>query len=268
MDGMLYETPFITIYCCVVMAIVGACLGSFLNCMAWRIVHQEPVTKGRSHCDLCGHVLGVRDLFPVLSWIFNKGRCRYCGGKLSVRHVLGEVISAAVYVSLLLRFDLSVELIEVSLLAALLLVCSFADLEGYVIPDRFIVAGVVIRLVFLALSDHVVAAIWDALLGGVAIAAILLLIVLIMEKCMGREAMGGGDLKLIFMIGLFLGWKRNLLCLLLSCIIGIVFGMVTLARQSEEEEQQGFPWGPSIAIAAWLCLLFGNQWIHAYVSLF
>lgn len=80
---MLYADSFLTVYCCLLAALLGACMGSFLNCAAWRIVHGESVLHGRSHCDACGHVLAVRDLIPVVSYLAAHGRCRYCGAKLS-----------------------------------------------------------------------------------------------------------------------------------------------------------------------------------------
>lgn len=134
----------ITVYCCAMAALLGACMGSFLNCLTWRMLHGESVLRGRSHCDVCGHVLGVRDLVPVFSYLLSGGKCRYCGAKLSARHVWGELISAAVFVSLLLQYDISLQTLEAWLLACVLLACTFADLEGYIIPDRFVAAGVVL----------------------------------------------------------------------------------------------------------------------------
>ena len=109
---MLYLSPFITIYCGVLAAVLGACLGSFLNCLAWRTVHGESVWRGRSHCDVCGHVLGARDLVPVVSFLASHGKCRYCGAKLSARHVWAEVVSALVFVSLLFQYDISLQALE------------------------------------------------------------------------------------------------------------------------------------------------------------
>lgn len=146
---MLYADPFLTVYCCLLAALLGACMGSFLNCAAWRIVHGESVLRGRSHCDACGHVLAVRDLIPVVSYLAAHGRCRYCGAKLSRRHVLAEAVSALVFVTLLLHYDISLQALEGWCMASILLVCSFADLEGYIIPDRFIAVGVVLFIITL-----------------------------------------------------------------------------------------------------------------------
>ena len=103
---MLYLTPAFTVYCCFVAALLGACMGSFLNCMAWRVVHGESVLRGRSHCDVCGHVLTAGDLIPVVSYLVHRGRCRWCGAKLSARHVWGEAAAAVTFTALLLRYDI------------------------------------------------------------------------------------------------------------------------------------------------------------------
>lgn len=262
---MLHTSPPLAAYCCFVAALFGACMGSFLNCMAWRIVHGESVLRGRSHCDECGHVLSARDLVPVLSYLFSGGRCRYCGAKLSSRHVWAELISAAVYVSLLLQYDISLQTLEAWLLASLLLACSFADLEGYIIPDRFIAAGIVLFIGSLFFAPFPLHRALDGGLGGFAVVGVLLLLVHAMEKRLGREAMGGGDLKLLFVTGLFFGWKGNLFCLILACFIGIVWAL--LAARKSGESGRPIPWGPSIALGAWVTALVGERVINWYLSL-
>lgn len=235
---MLWVSPVLTVYICVLTGILGACMGSFLNCMAWRIVHGESVLHGRSHCDVCGHVLGAGDLIPVLSYIMHKGRCKYCGAKLSAGHVFAEVLTALTFLLLVLKYDISLQALEYILLACLLLAAAFTDLEGYMIPDRFIVTGIVVRVVFLFLQGNVLENLMDVLLGG-----------------------------------LFLGWQRNILCLLIACVLGIVFAFVfpekrTTEDGAEEEDGKLFPWGPSISAAAILTLLCGSEIIGAYLSLF
>ena len=265
---MLRLSPFITVYCCAVAALLGACTGSFLACLAWRTVHGESVLRGRSHCDVCGHVLGVRDLVPVFSYLLSGGKCRYCGAKLSARHVWGELISAAVFVSLLLQYDISLQTLEAWLLACVLLACTFADLEGYIIPDRFVAAGAILRIPFFFLLPDPKGQALDALLGSLAVGGGLLIVVLLYEKLRKTDAMGGGDIKLLCLTGLYLGWMKNLLCLLLACVLGIVFALVTLKRRGTEGDARLIPWGPSISAAAILTLLWGDAITAAYLSLF
>lgn len=258
---MLYLSPAITIYCSLVALLLGACMGSFLNCMAWRIVHGESILRGRSHCDACGHVLTARDLFPVFSYLFAREKCRYCGAKLSVRHVIAEGATALVYLAILLRYDISLQTLEMLAFATVLLGCAFADLEGYIVPDRLIVAGIVSRAVFLLIDPTRLV---DALLGGFAVVGGLLLLVLAYEKLRKVDAMGGGDIKLLFVTGLYLGWMQNLLCLLLACVLGIVFGIVA----QKKDENAAIPWAPAIATAAILTALTGDAIITAYLGLF
>ena len=259
---MLRLSAFITVYCCTVAALLGACTGSFLGCLAWRTVHGESVLRGRSHCDVCGHTLGVRDLVPVFSYLFSGGKCRYCGAKLSARHVWGEAVSGAVFVTLLLRYDISLQTLEGWLLACVLLACAFADLEGYIIPDRFIAAGVVLFAVTLFVEPETFRRLTDGLLGGVGVGGGLLLLSLYMDKRMKRETLGGGDVKLLFLTGLFFGWKGNLLCLTLACVVGIVWGLAGKRRG------EAIPWGPSIAVGAWITALAGQPFINWYLGFF
>ena len=261
---MLYTTPYITCYFVFLALLLGACMGSFLNCMAWRIVHNEPISKGRSHCDVCGHTLGIGDLIPVASYIAHRGRCRYCGAKLSAVHVIAEAVSAVLFAAVLLKFDISLQALEYMIFVCLLMACSFADLEGRIIPDRFIISGLLVRAAFFVILKDPAKIALDALIGGVGIAGLLLIVVLVFEKIKGIEAMGGGDIKLIFMTGIFLGWKANLLCLFIACIIGIIFGLVFKPADGEKT----FPWGPSIALAAVICMLFGNEAVDLYLGLF
>lgn len=262
---MLYLSPAITVYCCALALVLGACMGSFLNCFAWRIVHQESILRGRSHCDACGHVLGARDLVPVLSYLFSHGKCRYCGQKLSRRHLLAELSTALTYLAILLRYDISLQTLEYLVFASVLLACAFADLEGYMIPDRFVLFGAAVRILALVLGQATGSQWIDSLLGGFAVGGGLLLVVLLYEKLRHVEAMGGGDIKLLFLTGLTLGWIQNLLCLFVSCLFGIAFGLI---RSRGRQKDQPFPWGPSIAAAAIVTLLAGGPLVEAYLNLF
>ena len=162
---------------------------------------------------------------------------------------------------MLFTYDISLQALEYAIFGSLLLACAFADLEGYIIPDRFVVSLIVVRLVFLLILRADRAQWIDSLLGGFAVGGGLLLIVLLYEKLRKIEAMGGGDLKLLFATGLYLG---NILCLFTACVLGIVFGMAATRGKTDRV----FPWGPAISAAAILTALWGNGLIEAYLSLF
>ncbi len=261
---MLELPAELNIFIGIVAFVLGACMGSFLNCMAWRITEGESPWKGRSHCDECKHTLQPLDLVPIASYLAMRGRCRYCGAKLSAGHVWAELLTGIVYVLVFAVYGVSLQALEMLLFASVLLAAAFADLKSYIIPNGFVVAGIVLRIPFFFCLPGWQESLVDALLGGFAVGGGLLLVVLLYEKLRGIEAMGGGDLKLLFVTGLYLGWANNILCLLLACILGIVFAAAT----QKSREGKVFPWGPSISAAAIACALWGSQLVGAYLALF
>lgn len=263
--SLFYFPTGTIIYICFVALLAGGFAGSALNCYAWRREKGESWAKGRSHCDSCGHVLNMVDLLPVFGYVIRKGRCAYCGAKLDSGHLWAEVLSSLVFLSVVLKFGISIQTAEYLLLAVILLGVSFCDLHGYIIPDGFIIAGFVIRLVFLFIEGFSWAALLDTVIDAVSVSLVLLICVIIAEKVMKKDAMGGGDIKLLALTGAFLGWKLNIICLIAACIIGIIIGSVLLKKRGES---RAFPWGPSIAAAAWLTLLFGQPLLNWYMGLF
>ena len=259
---MLYTYGWITAYMFVLSAVMGAVFGSFFNCMAWRIAHGESVWKGRSHCAVCGHTLKGADLVPVFSYLFLKGKCRYCGEKISPRYMGTELLSAAAFVSIVLRYDVSWQSLRCLVLACLLLALALVDLEIYEIPDRFLVAGIVWWAVTLPCfgKEKIMEMIGKGILGGFVIAAVLLLVSLVFDKVTGKEGLGGGDIKLFFVTGLYLGLAGNLLNLLVSCLTGLLFVVVW--------KREKIPFVPAIALSTWLCLLFGDAIVQWYFGLF
>lgn len=133
---MLYLSPPLTVCLLFFALTLGAVMGSFLNCAAWRLVHKESLIRGRSHCALCGHTLGAADLIPVFSFLALKGRCRYCGKPISWRYPAVEAVCALTYCTLLLRFDVSLPCLRFLILLSLLLFGALVDYEDGWIPDR------------------------------------------------------------------------------------------------------------------------------------
>ncbi len=283
---------FVYILC--VVALFGLCMGSFLNCVAWRIVHEESVLYGRSHCAKCNHPLGFLDLIPVFSYVFLGGKCRYCKEKIAFRYLLAELLSAAVFVSILVGFGFTLQALEAAFLAAILLCISFADLEDFLVPDRLIIAGIAGRLVFAIVSGILEHSLWKDLLwtvvGGLAVALPLYILVMIADKVMDKETMGGGDIKMMFMIGMYFRWQCNLFIMIVACVFGLIFGIINNARVKDaepievpdasasteeilaaleaKEEQKLIPFGPSIAAGAWVAMFFGSIVVDWYQGLF
>ena len=251
----------ITSYLLLVSAIFGSVFGSFINCMAWRIVNKESIVKGRSHCTTCGHVLGVLDLIPIFSYLFSKGKCRYCKESYSPRYMITEVILAVVFMLFAYHYDVSVETLRYMLLSCILLGLSLVDLDSYEIPNRFIIAGIVLWAVTIPFMEtSIKGQVTTGLLGGICIGGGILLLSLFMDMVLKKESMGGGDIKLFFMLGLYLGPALGLLHLIISCFVGIFF--VVILRKNK------IPFGPAISIGAIITLLWGNEFMTWYLGLF
>jgi leader peptidase (prepilin peptidase)/N-methyltransferase len=256
-------TP-IVVYLCVVMAGFGLIMGSALNCLALRLVSGKKWSgKARSACPACGHVLSALDLVPLFSWLFLRGKCRYCKAPVSIRYPLTEALLAAVYVALLLKYDLSLSLITPVIFASCLFCLSLVDLDTQIIPDRFILIPIIARSAELLLTSGFRGLLTGAL-PGLIIAGSVLIISLIMDKVLGKETMGGGDIKLLFVIGLFLPLGQCLLMVMIACVVGIVMASLLMKVSPETP----FPFGPALSLAAIVTMFIGEPVLNWYIGLF
>lgn len=260
---MLYLYPPLTV-CLIVLALVlGAVLGSFLNCAAWRLVHKESILRGRSHCALCGHTLGALDLVPIFSYLALKGKCRYCHQPISRRYVAAEAVNALVFCTVLLRFDVSWACLRFLWLLSLMLLGALVDYEDGWIPDRVSILAA-IGYVPLALLEGGWKLLLSGVLSGAAVLLVLLAVVLVMEKIMKTEVMGGGDLKLFAVLGLYFGWQQGIFLVLVSCVLGLA--AMALAGRLKKRTQTRF--APILYLSAWLTALAGAPVIEWYLGLF
>ena len=258
----IYEYPPAMIFCVVVAALLGAVAGSFLNCAAWRIVRGESFIRGRSHCATCGHPLGPMELIPVLSWVIQRGRCKWCGENVSARYPLTELGFALITVLCLLRFDLTPLCLRNFLFLCVLFLLTLTDLENMIIPDGCHIAAV---LIWLGALPFTFTGWRDALmhvLAGLVFGGALLGVSLLMDKIMGRDTLGGGDIKLFAVVGLYLGFAGTLFCVMLACVLGLLFQAVL-----RRKDGGAFPFGPAIAAAAAVMLFCGEPLIGWYTSL-
>ena len=252
------------VYCCVMACVLGAVFGSFLNCAAWRIAHGESFLRGSSRCPKCGHALGVRDLVPVLSWLWQRGRCRFCGEKISARYPLTELCFALLTLLCLLRFDLSVLCLRNWIFLCCLFCLSLVDLDSYTIPDGCLLIAAGAWFAALPFLRPGLPEIARSLLAGLVFGGGILLLSLVMDKILGRESLGGGDVKLFAVVGLYLGFVGTLFCMMLACVLGLLFA---LAQKRRGGEERAIPFGPSISAAAAFMLLWGDGLVQWYVGL-
>ena len=232
----LFEYTSVLIFCIVIAAILGAVMGSFLNCAAWRITHGESFLKGRSRCPECGHVLGTLELIPVFSWLFQKGRCKNCGNKISVRYPLTEILFAAVTVICLLRCGFTIECLRNYIFICCLFCLTLTDLEDHIIPDGCHIISAAVWFAALPFTFVSWAYVGLHVLSGVVFGGGVLLISLLMDRILKKDTLGGGDIKLIAVMGLYLGFAGALLALILACIIGLVLALFTRGGGEDDDE--------------------------------
>lgn len=239
----------------------GAVFASFFTCMGGRIAAGRDWVKERSVCDSCGKTLDARDLVPVFSYLFHKGKCRHCGARIPVSCIISEIGLGLYFVLCVLRFGFTVEAFRAMGLACLLLGLSVVDLAIYEIPDGFIIAGIILWAATVPfVSIPWLEEIKRGLLGGFGIGSGMLVLSLIFDRIIGKDSLGGGDIKLFFMTGLFLGLGTGFFNLILSCLVGLLF--VVLLKKSK------IPFGPAISIATAFSILYGGAVVNWYLGLF
>mgnify|MGYP000394787509 CR=1 FL=1 len=239
------------------VAAVGLIFGSFTNVLIARIPAGESVVTPPSHCPRCGHRLGVLDLVPVLSWLFLRGKCRYCGERISPLYPLVELLTAALFIGVFLRWGLSAWTLAGWALTVILVACSFIDLDEGIIPDVITIPGVILGLAVSFFTLGFLPALWGALAFG----GVLFLVAVI-----SNGGMGGGDVKLAAVIGSFTGLPGAFITLLLSSFLGAVYG-VTLMLVGRAGRKTPVKFGPFLAVAAYTAYLFASEIIAWYMGL-
>lgn len=256
------EEAILTIYLCFWLGVIGAVWASFAGCAVSRWAAGEKMFAGRSRCAACGHVLGAGDLVPVFSWLFRRGRCKYCGERIPADCLVSELAGAAGFVCAGAHFGLSLELGQWLVWWALLLCLSLTDGARRIIPDPLLLALAANRLVWVLILGEG-AGVLPGMLKACLVPLALLALVLLTEKVTGREVMGGGDVKLLFALALYLNWAQLLLALLAGCLTGLVWAALAGGGRGT-----AVPFGPFLAAGAGLTVYFGDPVIQWYFSLF
>ncbi|RPJ00708.1 MAG: prepilin peptidase [Deltaproteobacteria bacterium] len=244
--------------------IVGALIGSFLNVCIARLPKEESIVFPGSHCPRCGHPIRGYDNIPIISYLVLKGKCRDCGASISIQYPLVEGITAVGSFLLFLRFGLSVAYLIYFAFLCSLIVITVIDLYHQIIPDVISLPGIGVGL----LASLVLPGItfWNSLVGVLLGGGSLFIVATVYQWLFKREGMGGGDVKLLAMIGAFLGWKVVILTILLSSLIGSVVGIVMIVVKGKDFKY-AIPFGPFLAAGAVISLGWGGQIIGWYLNL-
>lgn len=242
---------------------LGASIGSFLNVVIHRVPLGESVVKPRSRCPSCAETIAWYDNLPVLSWVLLRGRCRRCGAGISARYPFIELITMLIAMVLFARFGLSPAFVVQFVFCCALIVIAYIDLDHQIIPDKISLPGIVLGL--LVAIPGGLPALTDALLGVLLGGGLLLTVAWVYERATGREGMGGGDVKLLAMIGAFLGWQGVLLTLLLGSLLGSAIGIVLMTSRGADRKL-AIPFGPFLSLGALVTLFWGHAIVRWYIS--
>jgi len=243
---------------------LGCCIGSFLNVCIYRLPQGLSIVSPRSFCPQCRASVRGYDNIPLISYLLLRGKCRSCGAKISWRYPLVEALTGALAVALYLKFGLTLGFFAFFAFTAALLVITFIDLNHRIIPDVISLPGIGIGFLLSFFLPN--PSVTESLIGLLAGGGSLYLVAVGYQALTKREGMGGGDVKLLAMIGAWLGWKAVLFTIFFASLTGTLIGGGAMVVQ-RQGRHYAIPFGPFLAFAALAYLFFGPQLIDWYLSL-
>lgn len=249
-----------------IVFLFGSIFGSFYNVVIYRLPLDMSIAKGRSMCFTCKHSLGFFDLFPIFSYIFLGGKCRYCKTKYSPRYALVELLTAVLFLVAYLKFSISYEFLLMAVFWSMLVIVAFIDLDTMSIYDIVLIVFSGIMAVILLISKGM--GIIDNLFGSLIGAFIYYSIYFISKMVYKQEAFGFGDVLLNASIGLVLGKAYIVISSFLSFFVGVAFiGIFSLLGKKFKIKQE-IPFGPYMCIAAFIVCVFGDEMVSFYIQNF
>lgn len=241
----------------IIVFLYGIVIGSFLNVCIYRIPKGEDIVRTSSHCMKCNHDLKWYDLFPIVSFLWLGGKCRYCGTKLSLQYPVIEGINGVLYCIIIGVKGINANSLLYCLFVSALLTLSVIDIRTLEIPvgiNGFILVLGILHVI-MNYRDF-----WNYGLGFISVSAGLLIIYYLLKG----NGIGGGDIKLMAVSGLLLGWKENILAFLLACIVG---SMIHVARMKIEKTDHVLAFGPYLSAGIIISLLWGEEIVNWYIKL-
>lgn len=244
--------------------LLGLCVGSFLNVVIYRLPLGQSLVSPGSRCPKCGYQLRWYDNVPVLSWALLGGRCRRCRTDISIQYPVVEIVTGLLFVLVVWLTPVGPLLVSRLLLVAILIALFGIDLEHQILPNSITLPGIVIGVMFSFITPPG----WkDALLGALLGAGVLYGIAAAYYAVRREEGLGMGDVKMLAMIGAFLGWKAVLVTLVLSSFSGAAIGMALMAAQ-RGGMKLALPFGTFLAVGALAAMLAGEPLITWYAGFF
>jgi leader peptidase (prepilin peptidase)/N-methyltransferase len=267
----------------ILAGIFGLLIGSFLNVCIHRWPRDLSVVSPRSRCPACERQIAAYDNIPVISWLLLRARCRHCAAPIHWRYPLVEILTGICFFWFVAQLGLSPAALKYCVFASMLLALIFSDLETLLLPDQFTIGGFFAGVAFapfVPVPDSTfqliatllgaspgprTASLGEALLGGILPAGALWLIGWLFEKLRHKEGLGFGDVKMIAMVGVFLGLRGALLTIILASVAGSVIGLIYIKATRQDTAEFQLPFGSFLGAAALATAVSGQNW---YWSLF
>lgn len=237
----------------------GASIFSFLNVVIYRVPKGMSFVKGYSHCPDCDHRLSGLDMIPVFSWLFLRGRCRYCGKSVSSRYMWIECLGGCIALLCVFKIGCNLAALTIFAFLGMLTVVAFVDIDTMEIPNGFVLTILVIGLASIVTVPGMTLV--ERLIGVFSVSLPLTLITLAVPG-----AFGGGDIKLMAVCGIVLGWKLNLVSLFLAVLTGGLYGMYLLAS-GKKGRKEHFAFGPFLCLGMFAAVFWGKQLLDWYLGL-
>jgi leader peptidase (prepilin peptidase)/N-methyltransferase len=244
--------------------LMGLCIGSFLNVCIYRLPESKSIVHPRSMCPNCDTLIPFYDNIPLFSYLWLKGQCRRCKVKISMRYPMVELLGGLVALGTYLRFGLTIETLIYYVFIAALLVVTFIDLDHRIIPDVITLPGIPICFAAsFALPDITYK---DALLGILIGGGSLFLVAWVYTILTKKEGMGGGDIKLLAMMGAIVGWQGVLFTIFVASLVGTLAGFAVMLH-SRKGMKLAVPFGPFLSIGSITYIFFGTELVTWYLNL-
>lgn len=235
------------IYYIIMFFIFGIVFGSFFNVVGYRLPKDMSIVYPSSHCPKCNHKLNIIDLIPIFSYIFSGGKCRYCKKKIPIFYLIIELLTGLLFVLTYLIFGLSINTIVILLFVSMSIILILSDILYMIIPDSILIFfGVLILITKIVLGANILFILLDILIPFI----FMYLLKLFGDMLFKRESLGGGDIKLMLVIGLTIGWELSIFSVVLSSFIALPISIYNLIKKKNHE----LPFGPYILISALICI--------------
>ena len=243
----------------------GLIIGSFLNVCIYRIPLKKSLITPPSNCPFCGEKIKFYDNIPVISYLILRGKCRACRAPISIRYPVVELIVGLLSLALFSKYGLSPIYFFSFIFVAVLVTISFIDLHHKIIPDIISIPGILLG-VFVSMFSFGRVSWLESLIGAIGGGVFLFLVAVIFERITGKEGMGGGDIKLLAMIGAWMGWRSLPFIILLASLSGIIIGGGALLLSGRGVRVR-IPFGPFLSIGALIYFFYGTELVAWYIRI-